>query len=143
MASKLSVTESKFLERVRTTLTNVENHPVIKSAMADFGMDEGNLAQGCEFYEQARTSKERNEWEEKETCLSWNAYEEAFDEFRADYAKHREFVRVFYKGNKELLISWACWADCPLSNTMKYLTRESHFIPLPKRILWYKSAFRR
>jgi hypothetical protein len=104
MASKLSVTESKFLERVRTTLTNVENHPVIKSAMGDFGMDEGNLAQGREFYEQARTSKERSEREEKETRLSWNAYEEAFDEFRADYAKHREFVRVFYKGNKELLI---------------------------------------
>lgn len=105
MKVNLFVSESKFLERARTALFNARNHPEIKPLMADFGMDETKLTEGDTVYDHARSMKELSDREEKESRLSSNTYQLAFEEFQSLFKRHQDFVRIFFKDDPQVLIN--------------------------------------
>lgn len=117
MKARLFLSEAKFLERARTALVNVRNHPEIKAAMADFGMDESKLAEGDATYHQARSMKELSDRETKESRLASNAYQEAFEEFQALFKRHLDFVRIFFKDDLQMLINMGVQGKFPRKYT--------------------------
>jgi len=105
MKARLFVSDSKFLERVRTALTNAQNHAEIKALMADFGMDENKLAEGQKLYEYARSIKELFDREVIESKLSSNVYQQEFEDFQAVFKKHRDFVRIYFKEDPQIWLN--------------------------------------
>jgi len=55
MSTNLVTSESKFLERARTALTNAVSYEEIKTALADFGMDETKVAEGNAVYNNTKS----------------------------------------------------------------------------------------
>jgi|SRR5690554_2466203 len=105
MSNRLFVSEAKFLERTRIALTNARTHEEIKAMLADFGMDEEKLDSGWSIYQHANSMKELNERESKESSLASMAYQKALDEFQALFKRHRDFVRIFFKDEPEVLVN--------------------------------------
>lgn len=105
MRNDLFASESRFLERTRIALTNARTHEEIKALLADFGMDEEKLNSGWNAYEHAISIKELSDRESKESSLASMAYQKALDEFQALFKRHRDFVRIFFEDEPEVLVS--------------------------------------
>jgi len=105
MRNDLFASESRFLERTRIALTNARTHEEIKALLADFGMDEEKLNSGWSAYEHAISIKELSDRESKESSLASMAYQKALDEFQALFKRHRDFVRIFFEDEPEVLVS--------------------------------------
>ncbi len=67
MATNLFTSESKFIERARTALTNAQTNPVIKAALADYGMGDEQLLIGQQVFDATHTFWQSNIQEDAET----------------------------------------------------------------------------
>src|SRR5690606_22803724 len=113
MRNDLFASESRFLERTRIALTNARTHEEIKALLADFGMDEEKLNSGWSAYEHAISIKELSDRESKESSLASMAYQKALDEFQALFKRHRDFVRIFFEDEPEVLVSLGVRGEFP------------------------------
>lgn len=115
MRNDLFASETRFLERTRIALTNARTHDEIKAMVADFGMDEEKLDSGWSIYEHANSMRELSDRESKESSLASMAYQKAMDEFQALFKRHRDFVRIFFEDEPEILVSLGVKGPFPQS----------------------------
>ena len=105
--------ESKFLERVRTALTNAESHPEINSKMAKLGMDRDKLLEGLSLHDRANAVKDEHEKEGIDSRRSSSAYRNVFEELQALFKRHRDLVRMFFKRRPDVLVRFAVSGRLP------------------------------
>jgi hypothetical protein len=115
MSIRLFVSEAKFLERTRIALINARTHEEIKGMLADFGMDEEKLDSGWNTYEHANSMKELSDRESRESSLASMAYQKSLDEFQALFKRHRDFARIFFKDEPEVLVTLGVRGEFPES----------------------------
>ncbi len=106
--------ESKFLERTRTALTNAQTHPQIKAALAEFGIDEAKFTEGWLFYDNGRETWELNQKEESETRVASNTYSKAFNQLEMTFKRHRELTLILCKKDPDTLIYLGVKGNFPL-----------------------------
>lgn len=105
MSFNLEQSESKFLERVRTALTNARTHGEIKSALADFGMDDKKVAEGNKIYENTKNVWELNKKEDVESEIASNSYKGKYKDLSGLFKRHRHHTLLFFKKNPEVLVT--------------------------------------
>jgi hypothetical protein len=104
MKPKLSISESKFLENSRITLTNAESSSEIKAIIADLGYDEAKIAEGWQIYHTAKSAWEQNKKESTETRLASNAYHAKFSALQLTFKRHRDLSLILCKNDPDILI---------------------------------------
>jgi len=104
MATKLFTSESKFLERSRTALTNAQSNAVIKAALADYGMNDEALVGGKQIFKISQSAWESNIREDAESTEASIAYQTTYRELQATFKVHRDKTLIFFKKNPELLV---------------------------------------
>lgn len=105
MSLNLEESESKFLERVRTALTNAASHAEIKAALANFGMDDAKVAVGTTLYTTTQSIWELNKKEDAESTVASNSYKAKFNELDAIFKRHRHFTLTFFKKQPDVLVT--------------------------------------
>lgn len=105
MSYNLEQTESKFLERSRTALTNAANHQEVKTALADYGMDDTKVAEGTSLYESTKSIWDENNREEAETKVASNSYKGKYNELLAIFKRHRNQTLIFFKKDPDVLVT--------------------------------------
>ncbi len=104
MATKLFISESKFLENTRTAITNAETNPAIKAALADYGMGDEQVAVGRQVYNATQSIWDKNIKEDKESTEASLVYSTTFNELRAKFKVHRDKALIFFKYQPEVLV---------------------------------------
>jgi len=104
MATNLVTTESKFLERARVALTNAVSDEEIRTALADYGMDEVKIAEGRQVYENTKSIWQQNQREEAESKIASSTYKDHYEEMRSTFKRHRDITLIFFKKNPEVLV---------------------------------------
>ncbi|MCZ4694671.1 hypothetical protein DWB61_06435 [Ancylomarina euxinus] len=96
--------ESKFLERTRTALTNAQTHPQIKAALAEYGIDESKFSEGWNLYDIAKGTWEFHKKEESETRVASNIYSKAYSKLEMTFKRHRDLSLILCKKDPDTLI---------------------------------------
>lgn len=104
MKLNLSTSESKFLEGSRITLTNAEANSEIKAMIAELGYDETKIAEGWQFYNNAKSAWELNKKESTETRLASNAYHTKFSDLQLTFKRYRDLSLILCKNDPDILI---------------------------------------
>ncbi len=105
MSTNLEKSESKFMERARTALANASNHPEIKTALADYGMDDKKLAEGNKLYTNTKNVWEMNKKEDTESSVALNSYKGKYNEFSSLFKRHRNQTLIYFKKQPDILIT--------------------------------------
>lgn len=100
----MNQSESKFLERTRTALTNAQTHPQIKAALAEYGIDESMFAEGWNLYDIAQGTWELNQKEESETRVASHTYRTAYSKLEMTFKRHRDLSLILCKKDPDTLI---------------------------------------
>lgn len=93
MANTYKKTEAHTLEQYRVALNNVQQQPIIASAMAELGYENPKIIEGTQLLEQTRAAFDFNKQEDDET-------NEASAKFKAEKAKLDELYRLHRKKAK-------------------------------------------
>lgn len=101
----MPLTESQFLERTRTALTNSETNNEIKTALADYGMTSEKIVEGKKVYENTKDVFEHSENEKAETEIASGVYKKSFSELEVFFKRHRKQTSIFFKKNPEILVT--------------------------------------
>jgi len=104
MAKRLFKSESKFLEKTRTAITNAETNPVIKAALAEYGMGDEPMAIGRQLYNDTQNIWDSNIKEDAESLESGILYRATYDELQASFKVHRDKALIYFKHRPELLV---------------------------------------
>lgn len=104
MATNLFTSESKFLERARTALTNAQTNSIIKAALTDYGMGDQHLALGQQIFNTAQTIWQSNIQEDAETTEASLKYQTTYRELQAVFKVHRDKALIYLKKQPELLV---------------------------------------
>ncbi|WP_372645614.1 hypothetical protein [Ancylomarina sp.] len=96
--------ESKFLERTHTALTNAQTDPQIKAALAEFGIDETKYAEGWGKYDKGKETWELNQKEELETRVASHTYSTTYSILEMTFRRHRELTQILCKKDPDTLI---------------------------------------
>lgn len=128
MATNLFTSESKFLERARTALTNANSNPVIKSALTDYGMGDEQLAVGQKIFDTAQAIWQENIQEDAETTEASLKYQITYRELQAVFKVHRDKALIYLKKQPELLVKLGITGRFPqkysdfFDNTRRFYT---------------------
>jgi thioredoxin-related protein len=70
--------------------------------------------------------KELSDRESKESSLASMAYQKALDEFQALFKRHRDFARIFFKDEPEVLVTLGVRGEFP-ENYRDLFTKSKAF----------------
>ncbi len=104
MRPSINESESKFLERVRTALTNASGNQVIKSALANFGFGDAEHAAGQKKYEGTLAVWENNKKEDAETVTAATEYKAQYSAVAAALKRNRDLVRKYFRNQPGYLV---------------------------------------
>ncbi|MBK3518576.1 hypothetical protein [Carboxylicivirga marina] len=104
MTKRLFKSESKFLEKSRTAITNAETNPAIKAALAEYGMGDEQLAVGRQTYNASQGIWDKNFKEDTESSEASLTYSTTYNELQAVFKVHRDKALIFFKHKPEVLV---------------------------------------
>jgi len=113
MSTNLFTSESKFLERSRTALSNAQLQQGIKQALADYGMAEAEITAGTAIYKTAQATWELNKKEDVETSAASKDYKKSYFDLQATFKKHRNQTLIYFKKKPELLVALGVKGNFP------------------------------
>lgn len=113
MAKRLFKSESKFLEKSRTAITNVEANPTIKAALAEYGMGDEPLTVGRNLYNSTQSIWDNNIKEDAESIEAGIIYRTTYNELQALFKVHRDKALIFFKQRPELLVKLGVKGNFP------------------------------
>ncbi|MCU4156717.1 hypothetical protein J1N10_12075 [Carboxylicivirga sp. A043] len=103
MSKRLFKSESKFLEKSRTAITNAESNPLIKAALADYGLGEEQMVHGRQLYNSTQNMWDTNIKEDAESTEASLAYSTTYNKLQTLFKVHRDKTLIFFKLKPELL----------------------------------------
>ncbi|WP_439182237.1 hypothetical protein [Carboxylicivirga taeanensis] len=104
MTKRLFKSESKFLEQSRTAITNAETNPIIKAALADYGLGEEEVGVGRELFNSTQSVWDANMKENAESTEASLDYTTSYNELQALFKVHRDKTLIYFKNRPELLV---------------------------------------
>lgn len=100
----VKTSESKFLERVRISLTNAEANEEIKNTLASYGMGAVRIAEGWNTYNNAKTVWEWTKKEEAESRVAADSYKGKYEAFKTIFHEHRQKTKIYFGKQPQILL---------------------------------------
>ncbi|TRX63984.1 hypothetical protein [Carboxylicivirga sp. M1479] len=113
MTKRLFKSESKFLEKARTGITNAETNDAIKAALADYNMGDEQVAVGRGIYNATQKIWDANIKEDAESTEASLAYSMTYKELQAIFKEHRDKALIFFKRHPEILVKLGVKGEFP------------------------------
>lgn len=104
MPNRLFKSESKFLERARTALTNAQTDSIIKAALTDYSMGEEQIAQGQQIFDTTYGVWSANTTEDAETTKASGQYKNTYAQLQSIFKEHRDKSIIYFKKQPEILV---------------------------------------
>lgn len=99
-------TELQLLENYRVAFQNIKEVELLRTELAEYGYDDGKIAQGKALYDKAQQLFDKNKQETEEEKLAYKHFAKAYDEVAKVYAKHRKIAKVALMNKRELWSSF-------------------------------------